>query len=146
MTVSSPVLVGRGKGGAGVIDLHGTIERGACLPDDWALFIRRVGWQGRGGPHLAADILQNVPHLCILGLRHPFLLGNNGSGHPGKNGCLCPMLKSLCYPLSQGALSHHLNFLHPQCILSSARRSCLVDSCLFPFLSLLLWEPVPPMS
>lgn len=57
-----------------------------------------------------------------------------------------PMLRSRSYPLSQGALSHHLNFLQPQCILSSARPSFPVDSCPFPLLSPLLWVPVLPMS
>lgn len=57
-----------------------------------------------------------------------------------------PTLKSLSYPLSQGALSHHLRFLLSQRVLSSARQLRLQDSCPFPLLSLLLWGLVPPMS
>lgn len=62
MTVSSPVPVGRGKGGAGFIDLPGTAEVGACLPDDLAFFffLWRGGRQGRDRTYLAAGISQNV--------------------------------------------------------------------------------------
>lgn len=50
-----------------------------------------------------------------------------------------PMLKNLSYPLSQGALTHHLNFLFFQHALPLSQIILPVDSFPFPLLSLLLW-------
>lgn len=149
----SPALfrwaVGEGmrKGGAGFIDM-GKLSRVPVLQMIKLFLFYLEG--STAGKRWDASSWWHFPE-CPPPL-HLTIASSFSSGETVAQGTLVtiavsvPMLKSPSYPLSQGALRRHLNFLPSQRVLPIRRQSCLVDSCPFPLLSLLLWVPVPPMS